>query len=81
MVIGATVAVVGSATVAYAAVSSGGTVDGCYVKSGKAKGDFRVLESGKCRSNEAAVSWNKTGPQGTPGVAGPAGEAGPKGDA
>lgn len=84
VVIGATIGIAGGGTVAYAAVTGGNTIDGCYVKSGKSKGQFRVLESGKCRSNEIAVSWNKTGPQGpagAPGASGPAGAEGPKGDA
>lgn len=80
----AAIAAVAGSTAAVAAVSSSDTIDGCYAKSGKSKGEFRVLTgASKCRSSEVAVSWNKTGPQGPaglPGAEGPKGDPGAKGE-
>lgn len=44
----------------------------------KKTGALRIVsEPGKCRSAEAPLSWNQTGPQ---GVQGPAGPPGPQGE-
>ena len=55
--------------VALAAIpDSNGTIHGCYQKN---NGNLRVVESaGDCRSSEAVISWNQTGPQGPPGPSG-----------
>ena len=78
LVLPTAVAVVAASAVAYAAASSGDTVNGCVTSSGKNKGELRVLTgAGKCSKSETAISWSKTGPQGAPGAKG---DAGPRGD-
>ena len=55
---------------------SGGVISGCYAKR---DGGLRVIDapSALCKSSETALTWNKTGPQGSKGDSGP---QGPKGD-
>jgi hypothetical protein len=56
----------------------GGVISGCYAKNG---GSLRVIDSSaaQCKSGEAALNWNQTGPQGPKGDSGPAGPQGPQG--
>ena len=52
-----------------------GVYHGCV---GQGSGILRVLAAGEsCRSNEVAIDWNRTGPQGLQGEVGP---RGPQGD-
>jgi hypothetical protein len=72
----ATVALLAAGGIAYATIpDSAGVIHGCYQQ---ATGALRVIDSAteSCRSTEAALSWNQTGP---PGPQGPAGPAGPQG--
>ena len=75
-------AILAAAGITYAAIpDAGGVIHACY---SKAHGTLRVIFSApsKCRPDEAAVQWNRTGPAGSMGPAGPAGpvgEAGPAG--
>lgn len=68
LILGLTVGFVG---LAYAAIpDSQGVIHGCYRNSGLlANGQLRIIDgdSQTCNSNEAAISWNQTGPQGPPG--------------
>ena len=49
-------------------------ISGCYARM---TGNLRVVPPGEaCRASERPLSWNQTGPQGTPG---PQGETGPQG--
>lgn len=67
-----------TASVAFAAIPSGGVISGCYTRSG---GTLRVVDSSTtaCRSGETAIQWNQTGPAGPQGLVGPAGPLGPQG--
>jgi hypothetical protein len=58
--------------------SSSGVISGCYAKK---DGSLRVVDASAaaCKTGEAALSWNQTGPQGSKGDAGPQGAAGPQG--
>ena len=60
--------------VAVASIPDGsGVIHGCYrTSSGH---DLRVIDSSteSCTSNEVALNWNQTGPQGATGATGPAG--------
>jgi hypothetical protein len=64
------------------AQDAGGTMNGCYVKTGKTKGQFRMLTgtSTACKRTEAPVSWNKVGPVGPAGAQGLTGDTGATGD-
>jgi len=65
--------------VAYATIpGSGGTIHGCYAKSG---GALRVIDAGvtNCKSTETSLDWNVQGQQGPQGAQGPQGPAGPQG--
>jgi hypothetical protein len=79
LVLGITVGLVAGGAFAWAAIpnSSTGVISGCYrTKTGKG---LRVIDaqSGKtCARTETALSWNQTGPQGSPGVTGTPGSDG-----
>ena len=71
----------GLGAAAYASIPDGqGVINACY---NVHDGAVRVVDGPtSCKNNEAALSWNQTGPQGTPGdqgVAGPPGAQGPQG--
>lgn len=76
-VVGAGILIAGS-SVATAAVVSNNTINGCYTTK---SGALRVIDTsaGTCAKGETAISWNRTGPQGLPGVKGDTGPAGPAG--
>lgn len=60
---------------AFAAIPDG---DGVFHACVDRVGNVRLVEGGaECRSNETAVTWNHTGPQGPSGETGPQGPAGP----
>jgi type VI secretion system Hcp family effector len=64
---------------AYAMIpDASGVIHGCFDN----HGNLRVIDSPseKCKSNETAISWNRTGPQGPMGLPGLTGATGPKGD-
>jgi hypothetical protein len=66
---------IGVTTNAY--TDENGVYHGCV---GEGSGILRVLGAGgTCRSNEVAIDWNRTGPQGEVGPQGPQGETGPQG--
>lgn len=83
----AAIAVAVGAGVAYAAVPDGsGVIHACYRTNGEhGSGEFgklRVIDPTRgqhCKGNEAALSWNHTGPQGAPGPQGASGPSGPVG--
>lgn len=52
-----------------------GVIHGCVLPSGQ----LTIPSSGSCDSNEAALTWNQTGPQGPQGIPGPQGPAGTPG--
>ena len=58
----------------YVAASAPDSINGCVNKKTK---NLRI--SANCRDNEYAISWDKTGPQGDPGIAGLPGEKGEQG--
>ena len=69
------------AAVAYAAIpDSSGLIHGCYSKT---NGTLRLIVSSasRCRSDEGAVQWSRTGPAVQVGPVGPVGPAGPMGEA
>src|SRR5713226_3923963 len=80
--------VVGAGGVAWAAIPSSGTINGCFQKN---NGQLRVIDpsstskdpnSSTCRPDEQPISWNQIGPPGAPGPPGPTGppgEPGPRG--
>ncbi len=82
---GVAVALTAAGAIAYAAIpDQGGAIHGCYDTT---LGRLRVIDPAsanpllnKCLPIETAISWNQTGPQGTPGAQGPQGQQGPKGD-
>lgn len=62
--------------VAQSVFASSVVISGCYKDN---SGDLRIVTAqSDCRSNEAFIAWNQTGPQ---GLTGPQGSTGPKGDA
>src|SRR5215467_13694795 len=68
---------VGSGVALATIPGSGGVVSGCYAKK---DGTLRVIDStAQCRSGEAALNWNQTGPQGPQGAQGPQGPQGATG--
>jgi hypothetical protein len=70
-------AAVSVVAVAQAAIpDSGGVIHGCYKHPG---GELRVVDDPACKSNETALAWGQTGPQGAPGPQGPQGVPGPAG--
>jgi len=74
---GIAVLAVGSGVALATIPSSGGVVSGCYAKK---DGTLRVIDStAQCRSGEAALNWNQTGPQGPQGSQGPQGLQGAQG--
>ena len=53
-----------------------GVIHACY----RANGNLRLVDKSGCTSAETALTWNQTGPAGTPGpqgVPGPQGQPGP----
>ena len=63
------------------------TIDACVKKSGKKKGQLRVVSaSATCKPSERKITWaaggppGETGPQGPQGIQGDKGEKGDKGD-
>jgi Collagen triple helix repeat (20 copies). len=85
--LGMTILVIGMVTAAVLGIAvmasipdSSGVIHACYDVN---KGNVRVVESSaNCKTTEAAISWNQTGPQGpagSPGPAGPQGATGPQG--
>jgi len=67
--------------VARADIPDSGVVNGCY---NTRTGILRVIDTSAhqaCKPDEAALSWNQTGPQGPIGPQGPAGQPGPPGPA
>jgi uncharacterized protein YjbI with pentapeptide repeats len=72
--------VIGGSAVAFAVIpDANGVIHGCYRSSGAlANGSLRIIDSPAqtCNSNETALSWNQTGPQGPVGPQGPPGPAG-----
>jgi hypothetical protein len=71
--------VVLTATLASAAVpGSDGVITGCW---NTTNGQLRVIDAGQqCKTSEAQLSWNQTGPAGAVGAQGPAGPTGPQGE-
>jgi len=64
---------------------SGGVIHGCYKASTNGSvSQLGVVDTAKagghCPSNQKAVTWNQTGPQGPAGAKGDTGVQGPKGD-
>lgn len=71
--------IVGGSAVAFAAIpDAGGVIHACYRTS---NGSLRVIDDATttCASNETAITWNQTGPQGPIGATGPVGPQGPAG--
>lgn len=68
-ILAATAATLAVGGAAYAASSDSGTINACYGPSGA----LRYSSDGSCKSNETAISWNQTGPQGPGGVNGVSG--------
>jgi len=74
-------AILGLGALAYAAVPGAtGVINACYNR----EGGVRIIDpaNDRCRSQEVAISWNQTGPQGAPGLpgaSGPPGTSGPPG--
>jgi hypothetical protein len=65
--------------IAYASIpDSNGTIHACLQQT---QGQVRIIDPAQqqCRSNEVAISWSQTGPQGPPGPQGPKGDTGPQG--
>jgi hypothetical protein len=52
-----------------------GVIHACY----RANGNLRLVDKSSCTSNETALTWNQTGPQGPAGAPGPPGTPGPAG--
>jgi len=78
---GLAVLVVGGGVALATIPGSGGAISGCYSKK---DGTLRVIDasSATCKTGEAALTWNQTGPQGPkgdPGPQGPKGDQGPQG--
>lgn len=73
------------AGVAYASIpDSSGVIHACYVNYGNLPHVVRVIDTDagqKCTSQETALTWNQTGPQGPAGAQGPQGSQGPQGPA
>jgi hypothetical protein len=55
---------------------SGGLIHACFKNE---NGQLRVIDSGDCGPNEAALTWNQTGSVGPPGPQGDPGPTGPSG--
>jgi hypothetical protein len=64
------------------AQTAAATIDACVKKSGKKKGQLRIVSpSTTCKNSETKLTWaSGAGPAGPAGPGGPAGPAGPKGD-
>lgn len=64
----AAVAAVGGGALAIGAVpDSKGRINACYTAKGKKKGQLRLRVSGKkCGKGQKSVTWNQTGPSGSP---------------
>jgi hypothetical protein len=68
------------AGVAYAGASTlngSDVIRGCVAPSG----DLKIVDGGRCKKNEDALSWNQQGPAGPQGPAGARGETGAQGSA
>jgi hypothetical protein len=63
-------------TVTYVNASSNSTIKAC---ANKKTGAMRYIAKGKCKKTETSLSWNQTGPQGSPGTPGATGLSGPQG--
>ncbi len=57
-------------------LASAQAIHACY---NKKTGALRLLEGGRCKRHEGALTWGLTGPAGDKGPAGPAGPRGPEG--
>lgn len=80
-VAGLALLVVGGGVALATIPGGGGAISGCYSKK---DGTLRVIDasSATCKTGEAALTWNQTGPQGPkgdPGPQGPKGDQGPQG--
>lgn len=75
---GAVVGLAGVAVVSASIPDASGVIHGCYRTN---NGTLRIIDSASqtCAGNEAALTWNQTGPQGPAGATGPQGPAGPQG--
>lgn len=64
--------------VAYASIPNAGLISGCYVKS---SGTLRVIDPSTmaCKTGEALIQWNQTGPAGATGATGGTGATGATG--
>lgn len=74
-----TMTVLFTSIIAFASIpGANGVIYGCYSNS---SGTLRVIDNStaQCKSNETALNFNQTGPQGLQGIQGPAGPAGPQG--
>ena len=80
-----TIVVAGVAYAGSSTLNGSDVIRGCVAPSG----DLKIVDSGSCKKNEDALSWNQQGPAGAAGakgdtgaqgLAGPAGPAGAKGD-
>lgn len=83
LALGAIVAVVVTAGIAFAAIpSANGVINACYrAAGGDNQGQVRIVESeSQCRTNETPISWNQIGPTGPTGPVGPTGPQGPQGE-
>jgi hypothetical protein len=60
------------AGIAYASIPGpDGVIHGCYKTSNPAQGALIAIDStASCPSGYAALNWNQTGPQGSPGISG-----------
>ena len=84
---GATLALIGGSTAAYAVsagpIDSSGVIHGCYKTTATANSHAVVLQDAgtACASGYTAIRWNQKGPTGPQGPAGPTGPQGPPGPA
>jgi hypothetical protein len=69
-------AVLIAGTGAFAHDQDDGQIHGCYDKKG---GRFRIVDDGRCASDENRVSWNERGRKGDAGPRGAVGPTGPAG--
>ncbi len=69
-------AVTGIVMIVQAAIPDpSGVIHACY----RPNGNLRLVDKSSCVSNETAISWSQSGPQGPQGEAGPQGTPGPQG--
>lgn len=57
----------------------GGTINACFVKKGKHKGELRVVAKPKCSKREKSIRFNQEGQKGQQGADGQPGAPGPAG--